>query len=74
MADPAKRFTVLDVVNHPWFAHDLPQGALAMNERFIQQQPVGSGFQSLESITAVIEEARRDPGEVLDGILQQGVS
>ena len=48
-------------MNHPWFQVDLPNGALELNDHCIQQQPDGPGFQSLESITAVINEARTGP-------------
>lgn len=32
-ADPAKRLTVTQVQNHPWFRRDLPAGALEVNSR-----------------------------------------
>ena len=60
VADPDKRRSIEDIYSHPWFRVDLPDGATAMNERFVAGEPLGPGFQSLEAIDTVLREATRD--------------
>lgn len=68
--DPLQRYTIADIVQHPWFAKDLPEGALAMNNRFLETQPVGPGFQTIESVRAALAEGRVDHEEVLQELMQ----
>jgi serine/threonine-protein kinase SRK2 len=60
VADPAKRLTIADIYQHPWFLVDLPQGATQMNDRFVKGEPIGPGFQSSEQIDMTLMEATRE--------------
>lgn len=60
VADPAKRLTIPQIYQHPWFLVDLPQGATEMNDRFVKGEPVGPGFQSPDQIDLTLMEATRD--------------
>eukprot|EP00892_Ulva_mutabilis_P010117 jgi/Ulvmu1/7478/UM037_0021.1 len=62
VADPAQRLTIPGIFQHPWFLHDLPQGAITMNDRFVQAKPVGPGFQPLESIEQNLSQATMEVG------------
>lgn len=62
VADPAARLTIPGIFQHPWFLHDLPQGAITMNDRFVQAKPVGPGFQPLESIEQNLQQATMEVG------------
>lgn len=62
VADPAQRLTIPGIFQHPWFLHDLPQGAITMNDRFVQAKPVGPGFQPLESIEQNLQQATMEVG------------
>jgi serine/threonine protein kinase len=36
-ADPAKRCTVSEMLQHPWVLHDLPPGTAELNNQLLQQ-------------------------------------
>ena len=47
MPDPAKRFTVEDIQQHPWYLKDLPPGVKEMNDNL---PPPAPGLQARLSI------------------------
>ena len=40
VADPGERMTMAEIKVHSWFLEDLPDGALAMNDWYLQSRPV----------------------------------
>ncbi len=40
VADPSERMTMAEIKVHSWFLEDLPDGALAMNDWYLQSRPV----------------------------------
>ena len=57
VADPDKRFTIQQIIEHPWFKQDLPSRALKMNDEYISLSPDGPGFQQLSEIKAILKTA-----------------
>ena len=41
VADPAKRFGMRDILLHPWFLTNLPEGSLTMNTWYLRQPDPG---------------------------------
>ena len=39
VADPSQRLSIEDIKLHPWFLRDLPNGALHMNDFYLQAPP-----------------------------------
>ncbi len=39
VADPSERMTMAEIKVHSWFLEDLPDGALAMNDWYLQSRP-----------------------------------
>ena len=37
--EPSHRMSMLDILAHPWFLQDLPEGALAMNDFYLAHSP-----------------------------------
>ena len=37
MADPSKRYSMQEILAHPWLQVDLPAGSLAMNDWYLSQ-------------------------------------
>jgi serine/threonine-protein kinase SRK2 len=58
VADPNNRFTIQDIIQHPWFQTDLPGRALKMNDDYLVLTPEGQGFQQLDEIKAILAEAK----------------
>lgn len=61
VAAPNSRFTIQDIIQHPWFQTDLPGRALRMNDDYLVLTPEGQGFQQLEEIKAILAEAKTKP-------------
>jgi serine/threonine-protein kinase SRK2 len=55
-ADPAKRITIHEIQDHPWYMKDLPPGVKEMNDN-MRMPPTGS--QSEADIRAVVQEAQK---------------
>jgi serine/threonine protein kinase len=64
VADPNDRYTIKNIIQHPWFQTDLPSRALKMNDDYIQLTPEGQGFQQLDEIKAILNEAKIEPKTV----------
>ncbi|KAK9830549.1 hypothetical protein WJX72_012403 [[Myrmecia] bisecta] len=56
--EPAKRITVLEIQNHPWYRKDLPPGVAEMNDNLPQPGP---GLQTVEEIARIVQEAQTPP-------------
>jgi len=56
VAEPAKRMTVEDIYNHPWYLKHLPPGVREMNDR-LGQPP--EAMQRREDIAAIVAMARK---------------
>ena len=41
VADPNNRYTIQDIIQHPWFQADLPGRALKMNDDYLVLTPEG---------------------------------
>ena len=37
VADPSKRYSMQEILAHPWLQVDLPAGSLAMNDWYLSQ-------------------------------------
>jgi serine/threonine protein kinase len=61
VANPEERYTIKNIIQHPWFQTDLPSRALKMNDDYLQLTPEGQGFQQLEEIKAILAEAKTKP-------------
>jgi serine/threonine-protein kinase SRK2 len=64
VADPTKRISLDEVYSHPWYAKNLPPGVREMNDR---PQPLPEGLQTVEQVTAIVQEARRATGGAAAG-------
>lgn len=40
VAAPSERMSMEEIKAHPWFLEDLPDGALTMNDWYLQTRPV----------------------------------
>ena len=62
--DPVERIQIAEILEHPWFCTNLPNGVKEMNATMMV--PV-SGYQSEEEIKRIIEEGQRtvDPSDSL---------
>ena len=58
VADPNNRYTIQDIIQHPWFQTDLPGRALKMNDDYLVLTPEGQGFQQLEEIKDILNQAK----------------
>ena len=58
IADPNGRYTIQDIIQHPWFQTDLPGRALKMNDDYLVLTPEGQGFQQLEEIKSILNDAK----------------
>ena len=58
-ADPEARITPAEILQHPWFLFDLPPGTEALNQALLQN-PIGPGFQTVEELEQIVNEARED--------------
>ncbi|XP_020255773.1 serine/threonine-protein kinase SAPK2-like isoform X1 [Asparagus officinalis] len=58
VANPEKRITIPEIKTHPWFLRNLP---LEMTDEYLStlQNDTSSPMQSVEDITAIIQEARK---------------
>jgi serine/threonine-protein kinase SRK2 len=57
-ADPEKRVTIPDLLQHPWYQTSLPPGAANMNYNLLQSL-VPAGLQSVEQIEETVQQATR---------------
>ena len=64
VAEPNDRYNIKNIIQHPWFQTDLPSRALKMNDDYIQLTPEGQGFQQLDEIKAILNEAKVEPKTV----------
>jgi serine/threonine-protein kinase SRK2 len=62
--DPARRITIAEIFEHPWFCKDLPPGVREMNTNMRNHS---SGFQTEEEIIGLLREAENLPLRSLDG-------
>ncbi|PNW86177.1 hypothetical protein CHLRE_02g075900v5 [Chlamydomonas reinhardtii] len=62
--DPNTRFTLAQIMSHPWFSVGLPPAALTMNTVLVRQQTAQPPpyEQSVEDVNTVLEEATQRPG------------
>lgn len=58
VADPNDRYTIRNIIQHPWFQTDLPGRALKMNDDYLVLTPEGQGFQQLDEIKAILAQVR----------------
>ncbi|KAK9809250.1 hypothetical protein WJX72_012085 [[Myrmecia] bisecta] len=56
VADPDKRLSMEEIRAHPWFLHQLPEGALEMNSWYMQKPPYLEQY--MARIDAIIEQAQ----------------
>ncbi|GIL43816.1 hypothetical protein Vafri_1411 [Volvox africanus] len=70
-ADPAVRFSMAQIMTHPWFSVGLPPAALTMNTVLVRQQTAQPPpyEQSVEEVNSVLAEAQRKgpPAGACDG-------
>ena len=64
VAEPNDRYTIKNIIQHPWFQTDLPSRALKMNDDYIQLTPEGQGFQQLDEIKDILNQAKVEPKTV----------
>ena len=57
VADPLDRFSVTQILQHPWFLVDLPPNALRMNAFHLERSPHG-----LHKVLLSAAVLRRTPG------------
>ncbi|KAK9828792.1 hypothetical protein WJX72_002102 [[Myrmecia] bisecta] len=57
VADPAKRYTIEQIQQHPWYRVDLPPGVIHMNEQCLLLKDHTAGYQTPEEIARVVREA-----------------
>jgi serine/threonine-protein kinase SRK2 len=60
VADPSKRITVPEILEHPWFKTDLPEGVSEMNDRLVAEAEAGDyppGVQSMAETERIVREA-----------------
>lgn len=62
--NPAERYGISDIQQHPWYCHGLPRGALEMNNNPLIYQPQ-PGLQGEEEIRDLCKKARSMPGRQL---------
>ncbi|KAK9837089.1 hypothetical protein WJX81_002014 [Elliptochloris bilobata] len=65
VANPSERMSMEEIKVHSWFLEDLPEGALAMNDWYLQSRPVYDQYQGM--VEAMVEAAQLPgvPGEPL---------
>lgn len=66
VADPAKRYTIKQIQQHPWFQHELPPGSLEYNDWALNLDVTPA--QTSEGVDAIIQSAK----EALDAKHRQG--
>ena len=59
-----QRITIPEIKNHPWFLKNLPIEMTDEYQQSMQLPGMNSPEQSLEEVTAIIQEARK-PGEAV---------
>lgn len=59
VAKPEERYSIQEIIEHPWFKQDLPCRALRMNDEYLSLSPDGNGFQQLSEIKAVLKAAKQ---------------
>lgn len=64
LKDPLQRCSIADVLQHPFFRLDLPQGAAAMNDNPLLYQ-IQPGLQEESEIRSICQQARRVLGKRL---------
>ena len=57
-ADPAKRITIPEIMQHPWFTTRLPPRMGQLNYNLVQTL-VPAGLQSVEEIEQIVQQATR---------------
>lgn len=57
-ADPGKRITIPEIMQHPWFQAKLPAGMNQLNYSLVQTL-VPAGLQSVEEIEQIVQQATR---------------
>eukprot|EP01025_Chloroclados_australasicus_P039622 TRINITY_DN41113_c0_g1_i2.p2 TRINITY_DN41113_c0_g1~~TRINITY_DN41113_c0_g1_i2.p2 ORF type:complete len:450 (-),score=56.79 TRINITY_DN41113_c0_g1_i2:35-1207(-) len=64
--DPRQRITLPEIMQHPWFCQDLPQGFQSFNELAVAEQAADEGDgtceQSVEEIEALVKAAATEAG------------
>ncbi|KAG9451434.1 hypothetical protein H6P81_011399 [Aristolochia fimbriata] len=63
VANPEKRITIPEIKTHPWFLKNLPLEFMEGNDWSLEENDADSSSQSMDDITAIIQEARK-PAEV----------
>eukprot|EP01025_Chloroclados_australasicus_P068854 TRINITY_DN9605_c0_g1_i2.p3 TRINITY_DN9605_c0_g1~~TRINITY_DN9605_c0_g1_i2.p3 ORF type:complete len:136 (+),score=8.37 TRINITY_DN9605_c0_g1_i2:79-486(+) len=61
VSNPDERYTIQDIIKHPWFQTDLPSRALQMNDDYLELTPEGQGFQQLDEIRSILADAKVKP-------------
>ncbi|KAK9840946.1 hypothetical protein WJX81_001908 [Elliptochloris bilobata] len=57
VADPAKRASIEEIQQNPWYVRDLPAGVIRMNDECLKLRDHTAGYQTVEDIQAVVGEA-----------------
>ncbi|XP_077224338.1 serine/threonine-protein kinase SAPK2-like [Tasmannia lanceolata] len=65
VANPEKRITMLEIMNHAWFLRNLPIDLAFGDGRNSQNNDINTPSQSIEEIMSIIQEARK-PAEGLN--------
>jgi serine/threonine-protein kinase SRK2 len=57
VADPQRRFTVPQIMQHSWFANCLPEGAHGMNDHYLSRTPAFGAGQAAADIERLVQQA-----------------
>ncbi|DBB12672.1 hypothetical protein WJX82_009176 [Trebouxia sp. C0006] len=62
VADPSKRLSIPQIMEHPWFTTDLPAGVTEMNQRLVEEAEAGDlplGSQSMAETMRIVRHAMK---------------
>eukprot|EP00201_Polytomella_parva_P006872 CAMPEP_0175075364 /NCGR_PEP_ID=MMETSP0052_2-20121109/21954_1 /TAXON_ID=51329 ORGANISM="Polytomella parva, Strain SAG 63-3" /NCGR_SAMPLE_ID=MMETSP0052_2 /ASSEMBLY_ACC=CAM_ASM_000194 /LENGTH=356 /DNA_ID=CAMNT_0016344031 /DNA_START=37 /DNA_END=1108 /DNA_ORIENTATION=- len=74
--DPSKRLRMYDILQHPWFLLNLPEGVLHMNEGYLSggDEDESASMQSKEEIMAILKEAASPDTPDEDNMIAQAIT
>eukprot|EP00884_Botryococcus_braunii_P022447 jgi/Botrbrau1/8887/Bobra.0148s0007.1 len=64
VADHAKRYTIKQILEHPWYKKDLPPGVLVMQDKCLHLKASGDSIQTEEAINLIVAKAANQGNDI----------